>query len=320
VVEASFAQSMERSMGHLKRMFVSEFTAMLRRPVNQAAPFDVDAFVDELSLEVGAIVEAPVQTVDCDVQSVGRLIASAIDDHTKPVNAILSEAKSRNVATANRHLVELRQLHNELDGLRAAFKLSADGIVRELEKERQAATTLRDAEQSRVQELEQKLRAIRLRQVELETRNSHYSVERDAFERAAKLFELKRKNWEEEDAPSFYNEAGPLRRRIVQELVQLRKEVRNEEIGGLTKVIDDALEAVKEEGDGLRNKLMELDFASRRQPRNFTALGHWVTPPMSARRGPLVSEAQARLAELRRQREATRREVDAELKEISKQI
>jgi hypothetical protein len=308
---------MERSMGYLRRLFVNEFSTMMRHPANQSVLLDVEAFTDELSSEVGSIIEAPVQTVDYNVQNLSRRISSAIDDHTKPVTFILSEAKSRNVAAADRHIAELRQLQDELDGLRGAFKLSGDGIILELEKEREAATALRDAEQGRAHELEQKLRAIRLRQVDLETRSNHHSVERDAFDRVVKLFEQKRKNWEEQ-SPSLHDEAGALRRRIVQEIMDLRKEVGDEALGALTKVVDDALEAVNEEGDGLRNELMELEFANRRfaagQVRDFPVPVHSFTPPLSARRRPLISEAQAKLAELRRQRETIRRELDAQLK------
>lgn len=311
-IDANFGATLDRSMSHLKRMFVTEFAAIVRQPANQVTGFDIDEFTDQLNTEVEETIQSPYQSIELHEHAIVKRITGAIEENTKPVITILAETKARNSAAADRHTAELRQLQDELNGLGSQLKVSADGIVSELEKERRSRISFRDAEQAKVRDLEQRLRAIRLKQVELESKASHQSAEREGFDRIVKQFEEKRRNWEEA-APLLYDEGGALRQKILTHLVELRRDIGEDAIDDFTRAIDEALEIVKEEGEALKDELLELEFANRRllgRRSEFLGTKHALTPPISTQRYPsVISEAQARLDQLRRQREESQRDL-----------
>jgi hypothetical protein len=293
-------------------MFVSEFAVALRQPAGATIGFDVDEFTDQLNTELGAVIQCPYQSIEVNDPALEKKVIGAIEENTKAVTRQLAEAQSRNSAAAERHIAELRQLQEELETLKSGLKVGADGIVRELEKERQSHSSLRDAEQNKARELDQRLRVIRLKQVELESKGSQHSAEREVFDRSAKQFEQKRSEWEEE-APLLYDEGGALRRKMLGELGGLRQEISGVSLDGLARLIEEALGVVNEEGEGLKNELLELELSNRRLNgrRGVTfAPNHALTPPISARRyGSIVGQAQAKLDQLRKQREESLRQV-----------
>lgn len=311
-IEAGFASAMDRSMANLKRIFANEFASIVRQPSSPVPAFDVDEFSDSLSAEVSEIIQAPLQSIDIGVQNVSRKVASVIDEHTKPVSANLAEVDSRNAVAADHHIAELRQLQDELESLRSVFKKSTDGIVQELEKERLNASTIRDKEQAKYRQLEQRMRAIKLKQVELESKSNHQNVEREGIERLSKQLEQKRRVWEEESQSNMYEDGGSLRQRILQELNDLRNDLANESFESLTRAVDDGLASIKEEGDGLRNELMELELANRWMMTRTKEGVQMSRSPVSARRstsGSVLTEAQNTLNRLRKQREASMRDL-----------
>ena len=312
MIEAGFAQAMERSMANMRRLFSNEFASIMRQQ-NTSRTFDVDEFTDSLTAEVSELIQTPVASIDVQIQTMNRRVASAIDEHTKPVSSSLAEADARNSVAMDHHISELRQLQEELEGLKAVFKSGSEGIVQELEKERLSAAAIRDTEQAKFRELEKRMRAIKLKQVELDARNNHQNAEREGLDRMQKQFEQKKRIWEEESLPMMYDEGGALKQRILQELAQLRNEVAKESFDTLTKAIDEGLNIVKEEGDNLRSELMELELANRwmmarsREPlRRSPPRGG---SPMSPRRGTVLSEAQTKLSQLRKQREEMMRNI-----------
>ena len=311
MIEAGFATAMDRSMANLRRLFSNEFASIMRQQ-SSSRGFDVDEFTDTLSAEVSELIQTPVASIDVQIQTMNRRVAAAIDEHTKPVSSSLAEADARNSVAMDHHISELRQLQEELEGLKAVFKSGSDGIVQELEKERVNAATIRDAEQAKYRELEKRMRAIKLKQVELEAKNNHQNAEREGLDRLQKQFEQKKRIWEEESLPMIYDEGGALRQRILHELNELRNEVAKESFENLTKAIDDGLNIVKEEGDSLRSELMELELANRwmmTRARDTYRRSPTHGGSTSPRRGNVLSEAQTKLSQLRKQREEMMRNI-----------
>ena len=298
-------------MANLRRLFSNEFASIMRQQ-SSSRGFDVDEFTDALSAEVSELIQTPVASIDVQIQTMNRRVAAAIDEHTKPVSSSLAEADARNSVAMDHHISELRQLQEELEGLKAVFKSGSDGIVQELEKERVNAATIRDAEQAKYRELEKRMRAIKLKQVELEAKNNHQNAEREGLDRVQKQFEQKKRIWEEESLPMIYDEGGALRQRILHELNELRNEVAKESFENLTKAIDDGLNIVKEEGDSLRSELMELELANRwmmTRARESYRRSPTHGGSASPRRGNVLSEAQTKLSQLRKQREEMMRNI-----------
>lgn len=314
-IEQTFSNTFDRSLNNFKRLFSSEFSAIMRQPISNMN-FDVDDFSETLSSEVGSIIESPYSTIDINTQGVSKKVSLAIEEHTKPVTSLLAEAEARNSVAIDHHISELQQLQNELDSLRTVFKTNSDGILKELEKEKHNASSIRDAEQVRLREMEQRMRTLKLKQVELEARSNHQSIERDSLERSSKQFEQKKREWEEETLPMMYDEGGTLRQRILQELNDLKQEITSESFDDLNQSVDESLKILKEEGDNMRNELMELEMANRwaiaraKEVRTRTPQASSPSALKTPRRNKSVAnEAQERLMQLRRQREATMRDM-----------
>lgn len=313
-LESGFSSSLDRTIANFKRIFSSEFSSIIRtQNLQQSNAFDFDDFTDKLSTEIAQIIEAPIPPADIDSQNISRKVSTAIDENTKHVTTILSEAEMRNSQSAEHHIKELKQLQEELDHLRTSFKSSSDTIIRELERERQNSAAIREGENNRARELEQRLRALKLRQIELDTRYKNQALEKDSFERSAKAFEQKRREWEEETLPKLYDDNSSVRRRIIDELSAFRTEVSTESFDELSMVINEGLKIIKDEGESLRNELMELEMANR-----------WImsrqAPPPPQKRSPkrmkkssVLDQTQEKLSKIRRQRAESMRDLSDQL-------
>lgn len=300
-MEIGFATSLDRSISNFKRMFTNEFNQIFRQQSNNVT-FDVDEFSDKLASEIASIIECPVTPADINSQNIARKVQVAIDEHTKPVTGILIEAEQRNSVAAEHHISELKQLQEELDSLRTVYRTSAEQIYRELERERQNSAAIRDNELSHSREIEQKLRTLKLRQIELETRAKNQAVEEESLERSLKMFEQKRREWEDERLPNLYDEGGAIRRRIIDELSALRAEISQESFDELSQTINEGLRIIKEEGDSLRNELMDLELANRWMMSHSreSHIRHISSPKKGAKKSSIAAQSRERLNKIRR--------------------
>ena len=198
--------------------------------------------------------------------------------------------------------------------MRTSFKQSSDTIIRELERERQNSAAIREAENNRSRELEQRLRNLKLRQIELDTRFKNQALEKDSFDRTQKSFEQKRRDWEEETLPKLYDDNSSVRRRIIDELSAFRTEVSTESFDELSMVINEGLKVIKDEGENLRNELMELEMANR------WVMSRQAPPPQPQKRSPkrlkkssVLDQTQEKLSKIRRQRVESMKDLSDQL-------
>ncbi|OHS96164.1 hypothetical protein TRFO_10066 [Tritrichomonas foetus] len=262
-IENGFATSLERSMNNFKRAFSNEFQTIMRQVQSPTQLLDIGEFSENLKAEVSNLINTPINGLDIDSTNVTRKVTAAIDEYTKPVSVLLSEASSRNALAADHHLSELRQLQEELDSLHNVLRGSTDNIVKELQRESQNTASIRDAEQLKFRDLEQKMRTLKMKHVELESRANRQNSDREAFERTSKQFEAKRREWEEETLPTLYDEGGVLRQKIMQQLSNLKNEIEHESFEELIEFVNEGLKTVKEESDNMRSELMQLELANR---------------------------------------------------------
>lgn len=311
-----FSTSLDRSISNFRRMFTSEFSAIVRQQPVSVPAFEVDEFADRLSSEIAAIIEAPLPQMDLNAPGLARKVGAAIDEHTKPVTNVLAEAETRNATAAEQHIAELRKLQEELESLRSVFKGATDGILRELERERQNSALIRDSEASRAREAEQRLRSLKLSEIGLETRQKNLDVEKEGLERSMRVFEQKRREWEEETLPRMYDEAGTLRRRIMDELATVRAEINQDNFDELSNTINEGLSVIKSEGEGLRNELIELERANRRMmafTRDQALAVRKSASPRRSRKPSVLDQTQEKLSRIKRSREES-------LKDLSEQF
>ena len=262
LVEQRFASSLDRSITNFRRFFSMEFSLMMRRPQpTTSIDIDFDEYAENLSNEISQIIEAPMQNLDINSSSLSRKIASAIDDQTKPLTTVLSESSARHNSFAETRLAELKQLQEELDSLRNIFKSNAEGVVRELERERASTASLRSAQIARQSDMEQRMRAVKLRQVELEARAAHQNVERDGIERQMKALESRKREFEEND--DSFDAPIKIRQKILTEVANLRREIGQESFDEVAKCVEDALNLVRNESDNMRNELVDIEMANR---------------------------------------------------------
>ena len=312
-VEFGFRGALDRSFASVRRIFSKEFSSFVRtQPQNQAlSVLDVDDFTEQLTSEIEQMIMGPVITVDLNQQQLARKISSIIGEHTKPMTTILADVDARNSTAAEQHLIELRQLQDEVERLHTSFKSNTDGIIKELEFERQNIISIHGYEHARVRDLEARLNSIKLKQVELETRAAHQQAERENLERIAKQQQQKRQDWEDEYFSSRGHRHSSLRERLLQEIKLIKNETDQESIGDLGSVFEECLKLVKQESESMRSDIIGIEMANRcimaKIQQNSTMIN--ASLRQHRPRSSVLHEAQSRIGELRRQRESNIRSV-----------
>ena len=263
MIESQFASSLERSMNNFKRVFANEFQVIMRQVQSQGIStrslFDVDEYCENLKSDINSLILSNLSNDDGnDVKiadnlqsknsNISRKVGAAIDEYTKPFSALLAESSSRNSIQADHHISELRQLQEELESLINIYRTTSDSIVKELQRESQNAASIRDKEQMRYRNLEQKMRTMRMKRSELENRANKLSSDRQNIESEMKVFEQKKQKWEEEALPLFYDESGALRQKIMQKLSEIKSSIENEaSFNDVIEAVDDGIKTIKEE-------------------------------------------------------------------------
>lgn len=312
-VEFGFRGALDRSFASVRRIFSKEFSSFVRtQPQNQGlGVLDVDDFTEQLTSEIEQMIMGPVITVDLNQQQLARKISAIIGEHTKPMTSILADVDARNSTAAEQHLIELRQLQDEVERLHASFKSNTDGIIKELEFERQNIISIHGYEHARVRDLESRLNSIKLKQVELETRAAHQQAERENLERIAKQQQQKRQDWEDEYFSNRGHRHSTLRERLLQEIKLIKNETDQESIGDLGSVFEECLKLVKQESESMRSDIIGIEMANRcimaKIQQNSTMINASLRQHRS--RSSVLHEAQSRIGELRRQRESNIRSV-----------
>lgn len=307
-LESGFMRALERSFASVRRIFSKEFSSFIRsQPQHQGtSSIDFDDFTDRLTNEIEQVIMSPVLTVDLNQQQLARRISSILSEHTKPMTAILADVEARNATAAEQHIIELRQLHDEIESLHSGFKANTDTIVKELECERQNAISLQGYESARVRELEARMNSLRLKQVELETRAAHQHAERDNLDRTAKHQLQKRRDWEDERFSQSGRHRSTIRQRILQEIKLIKDETDQETPSDLNTVFEECLRMVKQESDNMRGDIVGLEMSNRlvmaKMQQNSAILNSSVRQSRS--RSSVIHEAQRRIDQLRRQRES----------------
>lgn len=273
---------------------------------------DFDEYSESLSNEVSQIIEAPVPPLDINRTSLSRGIVQAIDEQTKPLTTVLNESNNRQMNLAKTRLAELKQLREELDSLCNIFKTNAESILKELEGENQNTINMRNAQIAKQNDLEQRMRSVRLRQVELEAKATHQSVERDSLERQLKQLENRRREWEDQNGYEFgyggYNDrnnygsmmsrndsfglgmnqndfaspVGRYRQRILSEINTLRKELGRDSFEDISKSIEEGLSMIRNESDNLKTELIDIDTANRWMMGQIQMYQNPIHPPIPA--------------------------------------
>jgi hypothetical protein len=235
-------------------------------------------------------------------------VANAINNQTKFMTSMLSEAEVRQSTAMSAHLRDLEQLQSEVGALRSAFKSTADGVLKQLERERLSISAVREAEHARVRELETRLRTIRLKQVELDARSSHQTIERENIARLEKQYLQKRREWDAELLSTEFDEGTMLRQRILQDVQRIKKERVNESYVDMVKLIEDGLRIVSDEVDHMRGEVSDLELLNRYLEARIQPLSSKrVTRPKS-KSATIIEQAQMKVDELKRMRESRSKE------------
>lgn len=286
---------------NFKRSFFNEFTALVRQTQSTQNVLEIDDFMDKLTTDVVSIIEAPLNPIDINTQSISRKISAAIEDHTKPVSSTLAEVESKNSVASEHHIKALKQLQDEIDNIRQIFKSGSESVLRELEKERQIAAQKRDSEMSVKMEIEQRMRTLNLKKIELEAKARNQKVEGEGLARSMKKFEAKRKQWEESTLPKLLDESSAVKERILEELDSMKNEITPGLYDDLYNVINEGINIIKDEGESLKNDLIGIDMANRwlmSKPKSTTV----VRSPKKLKRSSVLDQTQEKLSRIKRQR------------------
>lgn len=314
-IENSFSSSLDRSFSNFKRMFYGEFSTLLRHNSSLNTSFEVDEYTERLTSELSSIIEAPIQLSDTQSLSIPRKVGTVIDEQTKPITSILADTEAKNSMSADHHMYELKQLYEEIETLKNTLKTSSENILRELERERQNSASIRDAEHAKSREFEQRLRSIKLKQIELDARAKNQGIENDSISRSLKSLEQKRREWEEDTLPGLADDGSQLRRRILEELNSLKSEIGSETAEELQNIINTGVKLIKEEGEGYRNELIELEMSNKwMSSRSMSSRTKRVSAPKKVRKSSVLDQTQEKLSRIRKQREDAMKDLSDQLR------
>jgi hypothetical protein len=262
---------------------------------------DINDFARTLASEVEQLIIQPLPTSDVKGVALGRKVANAVDEQTKPMMASFAEAEAQGAAIGANHSTALQSLRNEIEALQREYKSKTDRAIRELDGERIATVRRWDSEQAQVRECEARLASLRLFRAEVEARERHQKTEREMIERSLLQQTEQREEW---DGPGFDDEA------LSQELRHIVALVRNvpqeERANSPYEALEDGIRLLNAEADEIRMQIAELDAFGRLLPNpsivQIPVQIQAVPPPNRRQKSTLVSEAEAKVNQIRRSR------------------
>ena len=125
---------------------------------------------------------------------------------------------------------------------------------------------------------------------------------------------LEKREWEEETLPKMYDEGSGIRRRILEEINSLRNDISQESFDDLSAIINDGLKVVKDEGESLRNELIDLEMANRWiMSRTREVVPKKSPSSKRLRKSTVLDQTQEKLNRIRRQRQETMQNLSDQL-------
>lgn len=284
-LEINFVYTLNRSSSTLKRLFTGEFTNLMKQQSQTSTSFeslDIDEYANSITSEISQIIEAPIQSNEINQTGISRRISTVIDEETKLMTIGLREVDAKNSTAMENQVNELKKLQIELESLNNAVKLNTDEILREFEKERSDAISMREFSQSFVNELERRARSIQIKQVELSSKATHQSVEKESIERMMKQLNQKKQNFNPYDpvipergatyGELISNEMSKIRQIIRQSIADDNDDdydIQNKSISSqsiispASSVVDESIRILQDELEAQKKEFMSLQLSNR---------------------------------------------------------
>jgi hypothetical protein len=123
-----------------------------------------------------------------------------------------------------------------------------------------------------------------------------------------KQYHQKKREWEDEMLSGEFDEGTMLRQRILQEVQAIKRETAKESYPDITKLVEEGLRIVAEEGEGMRMEIAELEMANHYIGTKIRQI-QAKTMPKRRQNSLVVAQAQVKVNELRRIRESHMKDI-----------
>jgi hypothetical protein len=199
-------------------------------------------------------------------------------------------------------------LGKETDLLRTESKSKSARAIHEIDSERIAAVRRQDRDTAQVREWEARLASLKLFRAELEARERTQKSEREAIERSLRQHTEKKHAWDDGDSDneSVSQRLSDIARLMCNELAQEEKENEKE---SPCAYVQEGIRLLNAEAGGMRMQIAEVEAMLRLVPlpRRTPVPVVAASEPKPRQKSALISEAQAKVNQIRRSRERKRR-------------
>ena len=309
-VENRVSNSFDKAVSGFRRMFGCELSSIMRPNVSRMPEFDVDAFCEGLVQDVNEQLQIIAPPLEGQLQALSQKIGQTIDDETIPVISRLSATSIEEKEFNTKFAECLKRVRADLDTLKSDFRAGTESLILSLENERDFTISSHEHDKSRESEIERRLRQLKYKRTEMETKASHQKTEADALYRALKALESKRKDFFEELLHGYSSMSatgtGRITNKILSEIKETRRELASNDDSDLMSALDAVLNDLSTDTEACRKELMECEICARHV---LLRLSQQKRPrlPASPRRasqssGNITSLAQQRIEESRRAR------------------
>jgi DNA anti-recombination protein RmuC len=212
---------------------------------------------------------------------------------------------SKSSADAERQVRGLGKLQKGIDSLRSAFTASTELALNGLERERLAAIARRESERVRVRELKSKIRAAKLREIDLDAQRHRLQLEKESVARLAQQCEAMRLDCEE----AVDDEGSDLRQRILETMAEITRGITADEDRKMAACVEEGVKILARDRSSLREEMEDVVIANRLVTATFRQ--RTTGPEKRRAKSPAVLSAEVRVGGFRRQRVNAVRDVTA---------
>lgn len=268
----SFASDMDNIISKFKRLFMNEFT-ILMRDSPQTNVDNIELFLQDISNEINEVVSTPKVNSSAKLDTLGQDVSNIIDDNVKLIKSTIMDVNNIRKTQIERQEIELRAFLRNLKNLQTDYKNSTAAVIAELEQEHKSHDLMTTSESTRILEFQKQIQNLKIRQIELENTVKDQCEQIDEIEQSFQKLEMNQqyelmKNSETKIvSKSFLSEVNDC-------LNEIQNSVRQEPIDKVIKQFSSMERKLKNESEMFNLLVIEMKRtsakSSKAQPEELT--------------------------------------------------
>ncbi|KAH0788125.1 hypothetical protein GPJ56_007956 [Histomonas meleagridis] len=314
-MERNLKSEINNSLSNVKYSFSNDLSFIMKNFEVSISSFNFDDYTDSLISEITEIFELPNDFFNMNIQNTTQTLQKSIDEQINPMLTTLTEAKSKVLPTVSQRINELQQIKEQIDSLKTIYNEGADGILQELERERTYSTNFKQNYLRKEKSLQNKMKSIKLENVELETRSVHLKFEQESIDKSFQLLEQRRNDWLSRNINNEYNEIESYQIQIQNEIDQLEKFISENSFEAFQDIIGNELRNLIKEKSYLADEIARIEEFQLLTQRNnnFSSFAQTQYVPNEQRSlqhsSDIADKAARKIEKLKKQRQNSVKEI-----------